>query len=169
MPVFPSDGRNVTIWIVFSCLSYIHGSNWMCGSMPYPRECRNSHIHGVLPTLQPHTNVFSQLRRSLSVGAPHSLGGLSGTELRLHWLQDKSGPKKCLWRAMQVLLAGPSKQGPFFVWRIMPNRERQSLMTRLILLLVTLIKHLLRSFCPLHFCPLLTPFSSILFKAPFFK
>ena len=47
-------------------------------------------------------------------------------------------------------------------WRIVPNRERDSLMTRLVLLLVTLRKHLLKEI--LHSCPLHTSFSSTLFN-----
>lgn len=128
MPVFPSDRRNVTIWIAFSCINYLYGSKSKCGPMLYSRECRSSHIHGVppgTPTLQ--------LEQMLS----HSWEAVCTGGLLTVWVgfreqtwgftdckKNKSGPKKCLWKAQRVLLACPSKQS--VLKNCAQQRERDS-------------------------------------------
>lgn len=147
MLVFPSDRRNVTIWTAFSCLNYIYGSNSKCGSMLYSRECRNSHIHSVLPGA-PTLQLVQKLFRSWEavcmwgllmvwVGFQEQTWGFTDCK------KNKYGPKQCTERPGRSCLLVPRSK---VFWRIVPNRERDSLMTRLILLLVTRRKHLLKEF-----------------------
>lgn len=90
------------------------------------------------------TDAFSQLRNSVHVRVPHDLGGLLGTDLSLHCARKTNlVPKSASERPGRSCLQVPWSK---VFWRIVPNRERASLMTRLVLLLVTLRTHLLKEF-----------------------
>lgn len=144
---------------------------WISATFKSYSRCASWHTHHPA-----YTDAFSQLRNSLHVRVPYDLGGLLGTDLRLHCASKTNlVPKSASERPGRSCLLVPQSK---VFWRIVANREMASLMTRLVLLLVTLSEHISsRSFHPLHFRHLHTPISSILLnlisssfsKAPFFK
>lgn len=102
-------------------------------------RCASWHTHHPA-----YTDAFSQLRNSLHVWVPYDLGGLLGTDLRLHCARKTNlVPKSASERPGRSCLLVPQSK---VFWRIVANRERASLMTRLVLLLVTLRTHLLKEF-----------------------
>lgn len=122
------------------------------------KECRNSHIHSILPG----TSTL-QLFQMPSHSWQSSCGGSSWSTwaFRITWgfsdcKKNKFDPKKCLGKAGLVCWSLKT-----VFWRITPT-QIGTLIISLVLLKVLSENNSSWSFCPLHHCSLYTTFSRVL-------